>query len=118
MEKSRNLGLVGASTTEWQLITPRGGLTRPPPAWNRVKLQKKLPFLCLGTHLEKIQNPIYTKNEKVKYFLVAFFTLILYISGVFCRQTSAAVNAMRSCPIIEGKKVWPCSLSQSRLLGF
>ena len=24
-EKSRNLELVGASPTEWQLITPRGG---------------------------------------------------------------------------------------------
>ena len=31
MEKSRNLELVGASPTEWQLITPRGGLARPPP---------------------------------------------------------------------------------------
>ena len=30
-EKSRNLELVGASTTEWQLITPRGGPRGPPP---------------------------------------------------------------------------------------
>ena len=40
MEKSRNLELVGASPTEWQLITPRGGLARPPlpsPSSNRVK---------------------------------------------------------------------------------
>ena len=37
MEKSRNLGLDGASSTEWQLITPRGGPCGPPPIWYRVK---------------------------------------------------------------------------------
>ena len=35
-EKARNLELVGASPTEWQLITPRGGQT--PPASNRVNV--------------------------------------------------------------------------------
>ena len=36
-EKSRNLELVGASPTEWWLITPRGGSCEPPPKSNRVK---------------------------------------------------------------------------------
>ena len=30
MEKSRNLELVGATPTEWQLIMPRGGPCEPP----------------------------------------------------------------------------------------
>ena len=45
MEKSRNLGLVGASTTDWQLIPPRGGLARPPPhgiGLKKVKDSKEL----------------------------------------------------------------------------
>ena len=39
MEKSRNLELVGASPTEWQLITPRGGLARPPPSPHLIGLK-------------------------------------------------------------------------------
>ena len=61
MEKSRNLGLVGASTTEWQLITPRGGLARPPPAWYRVKLWKTIIYATLKN--------VITENCKIMTFI-------------------------------------------------
>ena len=77
--------------------------------------------LCL---FGKDKKPfLYRSKEGQNYISDMFLWLLLsYVDivhfWVFCRQTSAAVNAMRSCPIIEGKKVWSCSLSQNRLWGF
>jgi hypothetical protein len=55
LEKSRNLELVGASPTEWQLIKPRGGPCGPPPGWNRVN---KYFSLVLGLLKSRISEKI------------------------------------------------------------
>ena len=60
-------------------------------------------------YLEKIKKLFYTEVKKVKTIHQICSCGFCYINivyfWVFCKQTSAAVNAMRSCPIIEGKKV-------------
>ena len=64
-EKSRNLELVGASTTEWQLITPRGGPCRVTPIWYRVK---RLTWMLklFRSHLGFYQKLIYlADNSKI-----------------------------------------------------
>ena len=93
MEKSRNLGLVGASTTEWQLITPRGGPCGPPPYG--------IGLTCIRRY---VHETTYAYSGNKQFFTISY-TKCQKLSGhMYCFSTFAIFNTQPLWMLIQGRK--------------
>ena len=75
--------LVGASSTEWQLITLRGGLARPPPPGSlRVNSPQYVYDVMYVTSLLEVQGVLAIRDPR-NFMTTYFQTVILLIHRNF-----------------------------------